>query len=495
MKKYSGILLPVSSLPSEYGIGTFGKAAFKFIDFLKKSGQSYWQILPLGTTGYGNSPYQSFSAFAGNPYFIDLEILVEEGLLELSEIEKIDFDSNPQFVDYGKIYAERMNVLRKAALRGLAQDNLAYREFVERNKTWLEDYALFMVLKQENEQKSWSDWANQDIRNHEEIAIAEAKEQYQAEMQIHFYIQFLFEKQWEDVRAYAKKNQIQIVGDIPLYLSFDSADVWTNPHLFQLDEHRVPTEVAGVPPDYFTADGQLWSNPLYDWDLMEKNQFAWWISRIQYCTKIYDALRIDHFRGIESYWAVPYGETTACHGRWRKGPGMKLINALKNHFPDFSFIAEDLGYQTMEVKQLLADSGFPGMNVIQLDFDSRDDVSELPENYKENSVCYLGTHDNAPINLWKKQAKPEDVLKAKKYFELSDDEPFHLQMLSAGLATKSRLFVAQMQDVLGLAENTRMNTPGTMEHNWEWRVLSEQLNDEIASLLYELTANSNRLPE
>ncbi|NLJ70011.1 MAG: 4-alpha-glucanotransferase [Clostridiaceae bacterium] len=496
IERSSGILLPISALPSKYGIGTLGKAAFEFIDFLQDSGQSWWQILPLSTTGYGNSPYQSFSAFAGNPYFIDLDILIEDHLLTKREVSAIDFGSNPTRVDYGKIYAARNSLLVLAAKRGLKQEQTDFQEFKSENAYWLNDFALFMVLKQKFNMICWQDWPEQDLRNYVATSVNKAEEIYQEDLVVICYIQFLFFKQWQKVREYAAEHQIKILGDIPLYVSLDSADVWSNVQYFQLNKNRIPIEVSGVPPDYFTADGQLWSNPLYDWSKLKEENYSWWIKRINFSNQIYDALRIDHFRGLESYWAIPNGEITAKNGRWVKGPGMDLISVLKSTFPDFIFIAEDLGYQTEAVKELLAASGFPGMNVLQLAFDYRDAKNNpLPHDYVRNSVCYVGTHDNAPIMLWQNNARHEDVLRAIKYFGLNKKEGFNWGFIRGGLASVSDLFIGQMQDFLGLAANSRMNTPGSMENNWEWRLIKSQLSSELAGkikMYTEMFGRSNK---
>ncbi|NLJ70922.1 MAG: 4-alpha-glucanotransferase, partial [Clostridiaceae bacterium] len=457
IKRSSGILLPVSALPSNYGIGTFGKAAFEFIDFLKDAGQTWWQILPLSTTGYGNSPYQSFSAFAGNPYLIDLDILIEQKLLEKSEVLAINFGDNPSRIDYGKLYEKRNSLLTLAAKRGLNQAQSEFIDFKVQNSDWLNDFAIFMVLKEKFNMMSWQDWTDSDLRNCDTESVKRASELYKEEVDIICYIQFLFFQQWQKIREYAMKCKVKILGDIPLYVSLDSADVWANPEYFQLNEDRIPVEVSGVPPDYFTADGQLWSNPLYNWTKLHEENYSWWVDRISFSSKIYDALRIDHFRGIESYWSVPYGEKTAINGRWIKGPGMDLISVLKAEFPEFIFVAEDLGYQTPEVQQLLADSGFPGMNVLQLAFDYRDSGNPLPHEYTRNSVCYVGTHDNAPIMLWKATAREQDIKDAQLYFGLNEQEGFNWGFIRAGLGSVSDLFVAQMQDYLGLAENSRIN--------------------------------------
>ncbi len=353
MKRASGIILPISSLPSPHGIGTLGEAAYEFVDFLADAKQSWWQILPVGPTSYGDSPYQSPSAFAGNPYFVDLDLLVADGLLEKDEVEGISWGEDPVRVDYALLYEMRPKLLRKAAKRGLSRDAAEVKEFREANSTWLEDYALFMSIKEHFGMVAWNEWPDEDARLRKPEALKRYASELKDDIDYYIYVQYLFFKQWEALRAYAHAKGVKILGDMPIYVAMDSADVWANPQCFQLDEKNVPYEVAGVPPDYFSADGQLWGNPLYDYDAMEKDGFAWWIQRVAGAGRLYDALRIDHFRGFESYWAVPYGEKTARNGHWVKGPGMKLVGLLKEQFPDITFIAEDLGYPTPEVRQLL----------------------------------------------------------------------------------------------------------------------------------------------
>ena len=414
MKRSSGILMAVSSLPSPYGIGTLGKAAYDFVDFLKAAGQSYWQMLPLNPTSYGDSPYQSFSAYAGNPYFIDPDMLVKDGLLKRSECTKCDWGNDPRHVDYGKIYESRFALLHKAYKRGWERDADKVAAFVEENSRWLPDYALYMACKRHFGMKAWTEWEDEDIRLRKSEAVLEKYRALLADdVQFFTYLQFLFFSQWELLRDYVHQQGIRIIGDLPIYVSLDSADVWAEPQFFQLDEELVPKSVAGVPPDYFTADGQLWGNPLYDWDAMREDGFGWWIRRIDGAGKLYDVIRIDHFRGFASYWSVPYGETTAKNGHWVTGPGMDLIDRLNGWFPQLEFIAEDLGYPTPEVAQLLHDSGWPGMKVLEFAFDSRDTSSYLPHTYTPHCICYTGTHDNSPLLLWRQEAAPEDIARRR----------------------------------------------------------------------------------
>ena len=494
MNRCSGILMPVFSLPSPYGIGTLGKAAYDFADFLHAAGQHCWQMLPLGPTSYGDSPYQSFSTYAGNPYFIDLDMLIEDGLLEKSEVQEQNWGTEPRYVDYGKIYESRFAVLQKAKDRGWVRDQAEVAAFQAENSRWLPDYALYMACKRHFGMRSWTEWDDADIRLRRS---PEVLEQYRTllreDVELFIYLQFLFFRQWNRLRDYLHSLDIQVIGDLPIYVAMDSADVWAEPECFQLDDQCVPTEVSGVPPDYFSADGQLWGNPLYAWDRMQADGFGWWIRRIGGAQKLYDVIRIDHFRGFESYWAIPYGETTAKNGRWVKGPGMSLVGVLTGWFRDLDFIAEDLGYPSPEVVQLLSDSGLPGMKVLEFAFDSRDPSDYLPHSCNFNSICYTGTHDNAPLALWRTEADKADIAFAKKYLGLNDEEGFNAGIIRGGMSCQSRLFVAQMQDYLGLGKGCRMNTPGTSSGNWQWRMLSGEASKKLAKSSHETTRIYGRL--
>ena len=481
MKRSCGILMPISSLPSPHGIGTLGAEARKFVDFLADAGQSWWQILPVGPTSYGDSPYQSFSAYAGNPYFVDLDLLCEDGLLTPAEVNSVNWGTDPAKVDYSAIYNGRFPLLHLAMERGWERDADKVAAFSEENASWLPDYALFMAVKRHFGMRSWTEWPDEDIRLRRPGAVLRYQEELADDIRLFTYIQYLFFRQWEDLRSYAHEKGIGIIGDLPIYVAMDSADVWADPRAFQLDERNVPAEVAGVPPDYFTADGQLWGNPLYDWDAMKADGYTWWIRRIAGASRLYDILRIDHFRGLESYWAVPYGETTAKIGRWVKGPGMDLIGVLTEKFPNIQFIAEDLGYLTPEVRQLLEDSGLPGMKVLEFAFDSREAANYLPHTYPRHCVCYAGTHDNATLMGWKDEAAPADIAMARQYLGLNDEEGFHWGVLRGGQSSVADLFVAQMQDYLGLGSEARMNTPGILGGNWQWRMLSGQITDALTA--------------
>ena len=490
MDRSSGILMPVYALPSPYGIGTLGKAAYDFADFLHAAGQGYWQMLPLGPTSYGDSPYQSFSTFAGNPYFIDLDLLVEDGLLTEDEVRRAQWGTEPRYVDYGKIYENRFPILRLAYGRGWQRDREQVLRFAAEN-AWVASYADYMALKQHFGMQSWQQWPDDAVRCHSAPGFPAAMERYRAllreDIQIYTYLQYLFFRQWNALKDYVHSLGIRIIGDLPIYVAMDSADVWAEPEFFQLDENMVPAAVSGVPPDYFSADGQLWGNPLYRWDRMEEDGFGWWLRRIDGAGKLYDVIRIDHFRGFDEYWAVPSGETTAKNGRWIKGPGMKLVGVLNSWFPQLSFIAEDLGYPTPGVAQLLRDSGWPGMKVLEFAFDSRDSSSYLPHSYGPNCICYTGTHDNSPLALWKDEAAPEDIAYAREYLGLNGEEGFNWGMIRGGMGSVARLFVAQMQDYLGLGLYHRTNTPGTASGNWQWRLLPGEASEQLARRLRHIT--------
>ena len=479
MKRSSGILCHISSLPSAYGIGTLGRAAYDFADFLAAAKQRYWQVLPLGPTGYGDSPYQCSSAFAGNPYFIDLSLLAERGLLDEAALSALDWGSDPANVDYGKIYAHRSAVLHEAFQRGRAQDAGAVREFRQQNRDWLEGHALFCAVKAHFQMRSWDAW-DEDIR----LRTPEGIEKYRAllseEIEYHIYVQYLFFSQWNALRDYLHRRGISVIGDLPIYVPYDSADVWEHPELFALDGARRPGLVAGVPPDYFSRTGQLWGNPLYDYARMAEDGYLWWRKRIAAAGQLFDVVRIDHFRGFDSYWAVPFGETTAVNGRWMEGPGMALVGALKEACPKVSIIAEDLGFLTPSVRQLLSQSGLPGMRVLQFGLHPGEDSMHLPHNCIRHCVYYTGTHDNDTVQGWLDSASPEDVAFAVDYLNLSEREGLCFGMARGVWASVADLALVQIQDVLELPGSARMNTPGTPAGNWRFRLLPGMLNEGLA---------------
>ena len=494
MDRCSGILMPIFSLPSPYGIGSFGKAAYAFADFLHAAGQSLWQMLPMGPTSYGDSPYQSFSTHAGNPYFIDLEALIEGGLLTAEEVAALPWGDDPERVDYGALYAGRFHLLAKAKARGWARDAEAVAAFAAENAGWLPDYVLYMALKRHFGMRAWSEWPDEGARLHRPEALERWRETLREDVELFTYIQFLFFRQWTALKQYVNGLGIRVVGDLPIYVAPDSADVWAEPRWFRLDSQGHPTEVAGVPPDYFSADGQLWGNPLYDYDAMRADGYSWWIRRVAGAAKLCDVVRIDHFRGFADYWAVPAGETTAKNGRWVPGPGMDLVGRLTSWFSELEFIAEDLGCQSPEVTKLLRDSGLPGMKVLEFAFDAEEADDYRPHRYDPNCVCYTGTHDNATLSAWLADAPAETLDRAKAYFGLNEAEGYDRGMLRGGMASVAAVFVAQMQDWLALGAAGRINTPGTPMGNWTWRALPDQFTPALAAEIRAMTARYGRLP-
>lgn len=485
----------LSSLSSPYGIGTMGKEAREFVDFLQASGQSCWQILPICPTSYGDSPYQSYSTFAGNPYFIDLEKLQEMGLLEKEDYETVDWENEDNRVNYGALYQKRYPILRKATERFLANPPVDFETFCEKNKEWLSDFALFMALKDFYGGAQWSEWQS-PIRNRDPLALAVATSEQSENIYFWKVLQYLFFQQWYELKAYANERGISIIGDLPIYVSLDSVDVWAHPELFQLDENKIPKEVAGVPPDGFSADGQLWGNPLFDWEYMENTGFKWWVQRIHYLRSVYDVLRIDHFRGFDSYYAIPYGDKTARNGQWKQGPGMKLFEEMERSIGKQLIIAEDLGYLTDSVRQLLKDSGFPGMKVLEFAFDSRDDsgTEYLPHNYVSNCVAYPGTHDNDTILGWFQDACPEDTAYCREYLRISEGEELHWSMMCALWGSIADLVIVQAQDILGLGSEARMNKPSTVGNNWSWRVEKGVFTKELAQKIKHQMKLYGRMP-
>ena len=477
--------MPISSLPSKYGIGTFGKAAYDFADFLKKSGQKYWQVLPLGPTSYGDSPYQSFSTFAGNPYFIDLDMLIEDGLLDESDVISRDWGSDPRHVDYGKIYENRIEVLSAAKTNGWNRDHAELEAFINENRRWLESYSGFMALKRLNGMKPWNEWEKRELS-------PEENSQVEKDIELFEYIQFLFFKQWKKLKTYINGLGILVIGDLPIYVAMDSADVWSEPEMFKIGKDYVPEVVAGVPPDYFDPNGQLWGNPIYNYEKMKSNGYEWWIRRVGGASRLFDMIRFDHFRGFASYWEVPYGDKTAINGRWVKGPGMDLIGMLTNWFHDTKFIAEDLGNLTDDVYQLMEDSGLPGMKVLEFAFDPSEEGAYLPHRHVGNCICYASSHDTAPLMLWKEEADPKVIEFAEQYLGINDEEGFNQGIIRGGMSSVARLFITQMQDWLELGEGCRMNSPGKPDGNWQWRMLPDEAGDELAEKIYKITKRYGR---
>jgi len=481
----------ITSLPGPFGVGTMGKQAYRFVDFLKEAGQSVWQILPLTPTGYGDSPYQSCSTYAGNHYLIDLDTLVEEGLLKKEELDTVRWCDREDKADFGLLYQNRLKVLRLAHSRFVPGEG--YLRFCRENESWLPEFALFMALKDHFGGKPWYDW-DDSLKLREPETLNRARAELKTDIDFYCFVQYLFDVQWRALRSYAKKSGIRIVGDVPIYVPLDSADVWSAPELFQLDESRNPTAVAGCPPDAFTADGQLWGNPLYRWDVHKQENYRWWIRRLAAAGERYDVVRMDHFRGFEAYWAVPYGDKTAKNGKWIKGPGMDFLNAVKAALPNLDMIAEDLGYLTQEVLDLRDASGYPGMKVLQFAFDSREPSNYLPHTYTSNTVCYTGTHDNMTTRQWLETGTEDMVRYASDYMRLTEEEGIVWGVIRTAMSSVSELCVIPMQDYLNLGGEARMNFPGTLsDSNWTWRAKDGMITKALAEKIREITGLYDRL--
>ncbi len=487
----AGILLPIFSLPSDYGIGCFDEKAYEFVDFLKKSGQRYWQILPLTPTGYGDSPYQSSCAFAGNPYFISLkEIATDEEQKELT----LCFSEH---IDYEQLYNTRFSVLRKCIKRISEKESTEYRteytNFCKKNSFWLDDFAFFMAIKQSEGNVAWTEWQSEGLKNHNESAIVEFYLDNREEIEFWKYTQFFFYTQWERLKKYANQNGIRIIGDLPIYVSHDSSDVWANRELFLLDSDGYPSEVAGVPPDVFSSQGQLWGNPIYNWSVQENNGFYWWKKRIALSSRLFDIIRIDHFIGIVNYYAIPYKETTAKYGRWCKGPSIALIEEISS-MDEVKIIAEDLGNLTDEVIELLCKAGYPGMKILQFAFNGGTENPHLPHNFSQNSVVYGGTHDNQTLVGYFSLCDKEELEYALQYLKTENKSPAAIskEIVKAGLSSVADIAIFTMQDYLGLDDNARINTPSTPYGNWRWRMSEQYLTEELASEIYSLCKLYNR---
>lgn len=485
MKRECGMLLPVFSIPSNYGIGAFSKEAYEFVDALKRAGQQYWQILPLGPTGYGDSPYQSFSAFAGNPYYIDLETLIQEGLLTKLECDAVDFGSNPLDIDYETIYYNRFPLLKTAFIRWREQNAGKGRDGI---RLMLEgelspetrEYCFYMAVKNDFAGKSWDKW-DEDIRLRDEAAVKAYRERLEDEILFYEFLQVQFQSQWQKLKRYANERGIRIIGDIPIYVAFDGADSWAHPELFQFDEDCRPLGVAGCPPDAFSETGQLWGNPLYRWGYHQETGYEWWMERMRYSFELYDVVRVDHFRGFDEYYSIPYGDKTAQYGHWEKGPGIDIFNKMRARFGTLDIIAEDLGYLTPSVLELVAESGFPGMKVLEFAFDDSQDSAYLPHKYQENCVVYTGTHDNNTLQGWYPAMNPSDRDFSVDYIgnAWTPRCEVHWDFIRLALASKARLAVIPVQDYLGLGEWARVNEPSTLGKNWRWRLSAADLEEGL----------------
>lgn len=488
----SGILMHISSLPGSYGIGKMGREAYAFADFLKKAKQKYWQILPVSPTGYGDSPYQSFSVYAGNPYFIDFEQLKEQGLLKNSDYENIDWGDNPCSVDYGLLYKNVFAVLRTSYNNFKKSPEKEYLDFLADNSHWIDNYGLFMALKSAHDGKPWTMW-EEPLRMYEKKAVEEAKIKYEEEIDFWRFVQYKYYEQWRKLKSYVNSLGIELIGDIPIYAAMDSAEVWSSPQYFLLDKNKNPIDVAGCPPDAFTKLGQLWGNPLYRWDVMEKENYKWWVDRIGWATETYDVVRIDHFRGFESYYAIPFGMPDARIGEWRKGPDIKLFKEVKKQLGRKKIIAEDLGFLTKDVTKLLKASGFPGMKVLEFAFAPDGKSNYLPHNFKNsNSVCYTGTHDNDTLAGWAKSISRKERKFCRDYLGVKRNRDIPWGMIRLAWGSVSDTAIAQMQDFLELGSEARMNTPSTLGENWRWRCKKEYLTDELTEKIGELTTIYDR---
>lgn len=498
INRSSGILMHISSLPAKYGIGDFGKSAYDFVDFLEKSGQKNWQILPLGTTGYGDSPYQSFSAFSGNPYFIDLESLVMDGYLKINELEYLK-SNNSTIVNYNEIHHKKGLILKKAYLKFIEiGDFIKLNEFRRKNFYWIEDYSLFMALKEKFDGVSWLNWPRK-YRTRDKKTMDRLKIELEESIEYFIFLEYLFHEHWFKLKNYANKKGIKIIGDIPMFVSTDSSDTWSIPNIFQFDKHKKPKRVAGCPPDFFSRNGQLWGNILYNWKVMKKDNYIWWMNRLKFCSRLYDISRIDHFRGFESYWSIPSEAKTAIIGRWEKGPGINFFNAIKSNIGNITIIAEDLGILTSKVEKLLVDTGYPGMKILEFAFDSEGESCYLPHKYKRNSIAYTGTHDNSTIVGWYKNTSKKDKEFCDEYLDYylkkidgNLNESISWKCIEAIWGSKSIISIAQLQDFLEIGDEGRMNTPSTLGRNWIWRVSKEKLTDELANKILKITKKFNR---
>ena len=488
----SGILLPVASLPSSYGIGCFSKEAYHFIDRLQEAGQTYWQILPLGPTGYGDSPYQSFSTFAGNPYFIDPEDLIARGYITEKQCKAYDFGDDSQYIDYEKIYLSRFKLLRLAYENSNVGEDKDFQKFIKENAYWLDDYALYMAVKESFDNVCWVEW-DEDIKLRNPEAMQEYREKYAADVEFYQFQQYMFQVQWEKLKAYANEKGIKIIGDIPIYVAFDSSDAWANPELFQFDEECNPVAVAGCPPDAFAVTGQLWGNPLYDWEYHKKTGYEWWMKRLASCYEKYDVVRIDHFRGFDEYYSIPFGEPTAENGTWKKGPGYDIFKVMKEKLGEKEVIAEDLGFLTDSVVELVKKTGYPGMKILQFAFDSREESDYLPHNYSQNCVVYTGTHDNDTVCGWYDIMEGEDKKLCDNYLNLAGHKEVHWGFIRAALSSVAYMAVIPMQDYLGLGSEARINIPSTLGTNWKWRMGEHDFTKELAGEIKAMTKLYGRL--
>ena len=492
MERNSGIIMHITSLPGKYGIGTLGESSYDFVDFLEKAGQRYWQILPLTHTGYGDSPYQSCCAFSGNPYLIDLDMLEEEGLLEQADYCEVDFGDNEKEVNYKLIFDEKLDILRIAFENSKGDYDEEIKEFKKEEEYWIDDYAFYMAIKSHLDYLGLSEW-DDELRKREKDELAKYRILLEDEVEFWIFLQYLFFKQWGNLKDYANYKGIEIIGDIPIYVAEDSSDIWANPKYFNLDEDLKPIMVAGCPPDTFSKTGQLWGNPIYEWAQHENDNYKWWIKRIEASLKLYDIIRIDHFRGFEAYYEIPYGSVTAEKGKWVKGPNIKLFNAIKQELGEIRIIAEDLGYLTDEVIEFREATGFPGMKVLQFAFDLEEKSQYLPHKYSYNCVAYTGTHDNDTVLGWiENTGDKKEVKYCIDYLKLTKEEGYSFGFIRGAWASTANISIALMQDFLNLGSECRMNKPSELGW-WKWRVDEATLNDKLADKIYNITKLYDRL--
>lgn len=490
----SGILLHISSLPSDYGVGTLGKEAYKFVDFLHDAKQSYWQILPVGPTSYGDSPYQSFSTQAGNPYFIDLDILREDGLLDKQDFLKTFWGSDKRCVDYSNLYNKRFAVLRKAFENFKKTDMTSFYDFLEKNDNWISNYGLFMSIKNYFKGEPWLKW-DDDLKKRNPHSLWEFKSEHDDDVMFWEFLQFKFFEQWFKLKEYANSKNIQIIGDIPIYVSSDSADVWVYPDLFDLNSDLIPNTVAGCPPDAFSQTGQLWGNPIYNWERHKETNYNWWIDRLKSSLSLFDIVRIDHFRGFDEYYTIPYEDKTAQNGQWKQGPGSDFFDFIKNKINNPRIIAEDLGFLTPSVIDMLEKSGFPGMKVLEFAFSPDGSSCYLPHNYDKNCVVYIGTHDNDTLSGWIESVDSKTLDFCKKYLRIHSKEKSEIlwDIISAAFSCVGDTVIIQMQDYLELGSEARMNTPSTTTGNWCWRALKRDFTKKLALKIADITATYGRI--
>lgn len=495
LERGAGILMPISALPGPYGIGTLGINAYKFADFAAESGYRYWQVLPVGPTSYGDSPYQSFSAFAGNPYFIDLEYLMEEGLLERKEADACSFGSIEDDIDYAAIFEQRFDVLKLAYRRSSHKQTKEYQEFLKENAYWIEDYSFYMAVKFYFENRSWQTW-DEEIRYRKPEAVKKYQQLLADDIDFWKFCQFKFRQQWNKLKEYVNRLGMKFIGDIPLYVAMDSSDVWVHKELFELDEDCEPLHIAGVPPDAFSDDGQRWGNPLYRWDVMEESDFRWWRERMKSNASLYDVIRIDHFIGIVNYWSIAADCLTAIDGEWKKGPGEKLMKAVAESIGDAGIIAEDLGVLTQPVKDLIAKLGYPGMKIIEFGLDCSPDNEYLPHNYStSNTVAYIGTHDNETLVGFLKSCEEEQQGEIMEYFQAESLEELPERIIRSLFACVADVVIVQTQDLLKLDNKARTNLPSTVGQNWRWRATKEQLAGIDTAYYKKLCVMYNRSGE